>query len=58
MRKSQMTGQNKKQAGEVPVGPILVIGLIAIPLVITLIIFRESIYIYLIDRWVEFVTSL
>lgn len=53
----RITRNYKNQSGEIPVGTILVIGLIAIPLVITLLIFRESIYMYLIDRWVDLVTS-
>jgi len=47
----------RTNSGDVPVGNILVVGAIVIPLVITLIIFREEIYLFLIDRWVEFVTT-
>jgi len=44
-------------SGEVPVGQIMTIGLIVIPLVLALIIFREEIYLFLIDQWVELVTT-
>lgn len=47
----------KYQTGEVPVGEILVIGLIAIPLIITLIIFREDVFTWFIDQWVNFVLA-
>ena len=57
VRMSQIPKPRKSQAGEIPVGTILVIGLIAIPLVIALIILREDIYLFFIDQWVEFVTS-
>ena len=51
------TDWRKYQTGEVPVGEILIIGLIAIPLVISLIIFREDVFTWLIDQWVNFVLA-
>lgn len=47
----------RRVAGDIPVGQIMVIGLIAVPLVLALIIFREEIYLFLIDQWVELVTT-
>ncbi|MFT7459846.1 MAG: hypothetical protein ACI909_002529 [Planctomycetota bacterium] len=46
-----------KQSGEIPIGHLLLIGMIAIPLVITLVIFRIEIFTWLIDKWVELVTT-
>ena len=45
---------HQDQRGDVPVGPILVIGLIAIPLVIALVIFRDAMLDYLRDRLNDF----
>ena len=47
----------KYQTGEIPVGDILIIGLIAIPIVISLIILREDVFTWLIDQWVNFVLA-
>jgi hypothetical protein len=42
------------QRGDVPVGPILVIGLIAIPLVIALVVFRDEMLEYMRARLDDF----
>ena len=57
VNKMSKTAWRKNQTGEVPVGEILIIGLIAIPLVITLILFREDAFTWLIDQWVNFVVA-
>lgn len=51
------TQQQQRQRGDIPVGQLLVIGLIVIPLVIMLVIFRVEIYTWFIDRWVDLVTT-
>jgi len=39
------------ETGEIPIGPLLVIGLIVIPLVIALIVFRDEILKWLKAQW-------
>jgi len=43
--------------GEVPVGTLLIIGLIVIPLVLVLAIFRSELTTWFIDRWVDVVSE-
>lgn len=39
------------QAGNIPVGQILVIGLIVVPLVLTLILFKDDVEEFLKEQW-------
>lgn len=57
MRQVELKKIGRYSAGEIPVGQIITIGLIVVPLVLALIIFREDIYLFLIDKWVELVTT-
>jgi len=41
------------QRGDIPVGNVLIIGLIAIPLVLGLIVFRVEIFTWLADQFVD-----
>lgn len=41
------------QAGSIPVGNLLVIGMIIIPIVLVLIIFRVELFTWMVDQWVE-----
>ena len=45
---------HRNERGDIPVGPILIIGLIAIPLVSALVIFRDDLLGYLSERWGDF----
>ncbi len=42
---------HRDERGEIPVGPILIIGLIVIPLVIVLISFRDELTDWLKEQW-------
>ena len=44
---------HRHAGGEIPVGTLLVIGAIVIPLVIGLIVFRVEIFTFLVDQYVE-----
>ena len=52
--KDTLNRLHKDERGDIPVGPILIIGLIAIPLVIALVIFRDELLGYLRERFDEF----
>ena len=44
---------HKDERGEVPIGPLLLIGLIAIPIVIALVTFGNEILKWLSEEWVK-----
>jgi hypothetical protein len=49
--------KRKKNRGDIPVGQILIIGVVVIPLVIFLIRYQEEIQMFLIDKQVEVYTE-
>lgn len=48
---------HRDERGDIPVGQIAVIGLIVVPLVLTLILFRVEIATFLIDQWVVLMSA-
>lgn len=52
--KDRVLELHNDENGDIPVGSIMVIGLIAIPLVIALVAFRDEILGYLRDRFTDF----
>ena len=52
--KNKVLELHNNESGDIPVGTIMVIGLIAIPLVIALVIFRDEVLGYLRDRMDDF----
>lgn len=44
---------HRNQAGDIPVGTILIIGLVIIPLVLFLVVFRVELWTGLIDAYVD-----
>ena len=48
---------NQDERGDIPVGPILIIGLIAIPMVIALIAFSDAILGYIGEKFDEFTNT-
>ena len=55
--KSSALELHNDENGDIPVGTIMVIGLIAIPIVIALIIFRDTMLSWLSDRMNDFTGS-
>jgi hypothetical protein len=54
---SELKRLNHDQRGDIPVGPILIIGLIAIPMVIALIAFSDDVLGYIAERFDTFKTT-
>jgi Flp pilus assembly pilin Flp len=44
---------HREESGDIPVGPLLLIGLIVIPMVIGLIAFGDAVMEWLSDQWSE-----
>ena len=52
--KSYILRLHRCERGDIPVGPILITGLIVIPIVIGLVLFREDLMSFLNDRMGDF----
>lgn len=52
--KNKIIALHEDENGDIPVGSIMVIGLIAIPLVIALVTFRDELLGYLRERFTDF----
>lgn len=51
--KNLLTRLHNNESGDIPVGPILVIGLVVIPLVIAIMVFGEELTKFFKDQWGE-----
>jgi len=54
MLKNYIRRLHECERGDIPVGPILIIGIIVIPIVIGLVIFRDDLMSFLNDRMADF----
>lgn len=53
MKFMKKSAKPKSQHGQVPIGTIIIIGLIIIPLVAFGILFSTEIYLWLVEIWVD-----
>lgn len=49
--KNLLTRLHDNENGDIPVGPILVIGLVVIPLVIAIMMFGDELAVWLREKW-------